>query len=42
MAKEVQLYMWTSIVERVAREVDGRLVNGVTVQTRRVPPEAFE
>jgi hypothetical protein len=41
MAKEVQLYMWTSIVERVAREVDGRLVNGVTVHTRRVPPEAF-
>jgi hypothetical protein len=42
MAKEVQLYMWTSIVERVAREVGGRLVNGVTVHTRRVPPEAFE
>jgi hypothetical protein len=41
MAKEVQLYMWTSIVERVAREVGGRLVNGVTVHTRRVPPEAF-
>jgi hypothetical protein len=37
MAKEVQLYMWTSIVERVAREVDGRLLNGVTVHTRRVP-----
>jgi uncharacterized protein DUF1990 len=41
MAKEVQLYMWTSIVERVAREVGGRLVNGVNVHTRRVPPEAF-
>jgi len=41
MAKEVQLYMWTSIVERVAREVDGRLLNGVCVHTRRVPPEAF-
>jgi|tagenome__1003787_1003787.scaffolds.fasta_scaffold20647849_2 hypothetical protein len=41
MAKEVQLYMWTSIVERVAREVDGRLMNGVTVHTRRVAPEAF-
>lgn len=41
MAKEVQLYMWTSIVERVAREVDGRLINGVTVETRRVSPEAF-
>jgi hypothetical protein len=41
MAKEVQLYMWTSIVERVAREVDGQLVNGVTVRTRRVDPDAY-
>lgn len=42
MAKEVQLYMWTSIVERVAREAGGRLVDGVSVETHRVPPEAFE
>jgi hypothetical protein len=42
MAKEVQLYMWTSIVARVAREANGRLVNGVTVRTRRVPAEAFD
>jgi hypothetical protein len=41
MAKEVQLYMWTSIVERVARETKGRLVNGVTVRTWRVPPDNF-
>ena len=42
MAKEVQLYMWTSIVERVARHVDGELVRGVSVETRRVPPDVFK
>lgn len=41
MAKEVQLYMWTSVVERVAREAGGRLCDGVDVRTRRVPAEAF-
>jgi hypothetical protein len=42
MAKEVQLYMWTSVVERVPRLVGGRLLDGVHVSTRRVPKEAFE
>ena len=41
MAKEVQLYMWTSVAERVARAAGGRLKDGVHVHTRRVPPEAF-
>jgi hypothetical protein len=41
MAKEVQLYMWTSVAERVARQAGGRLRDGVSVRTRRVPPEAF-
>jgi hypothetical protein len=41
MAKEVQLYMWTSVLERVARLAEGRLEDGVRVQTRRVAPEAF-
>lgn len=41
MAKEVQLYMWTSVVERVRRLAGGRLLDGVHVQTRRVPSEAF-
>ena len=41
MAKEVQLYMWTSVAERVARRAGGRLLDGVHVVTRRVPPEAF-
>lgn len=41
MAKEVQLYMWTTVVERVARLAGARLSDGVRVHTRRVPPEAF-
>ena len=35
MAKEVQLHMWTSVVERVARLVDGRLTGGIEIDTRR-------
>ncbi len=41
MAKEVQLYMWTSVCERVPRIARGRLADGVEVVTHRVPPEAF-
>jgi hypothetical protein len=41
MAKEVQLYMWTSVVERVPRLAGGRLLDGVHVDTRRVPAEEF-
>jgi hypothetical protein len=36
MAKEVQLHMWTSVIERVARLVDGRLTAGIEIDTRRV------
>lgn len=39
MAKEVQLHMWTSVVERVARLAEGRLAAGVDIETRRVDPE---
>jgi hypothetical protein len=42
MAKEIQLYMWTSVLERAPRIANGRLLDGVHVETRRVPPEAFE
>ena len=42
MAKEVQLYMWTSVLERVPRLAGGRLLDGVHVLTRRVPPDAFQ
>ena len=36
MAKEVQLHMWTSTLERVARIAGGRLAGGVTIETRRL------
>jgi len=41
MAKEVQLHMWTSVVEHVARESGGTLTGGVDIETRRVEGEAF-
>jgi hypothetical protein len=41
MAKEVQLHMWTSVVEHAALETGGRLVGGVDIETRRVDPDAF-
>jgi Domain of unknown function (DUF1990) len=36
MAKEIQLHMWTSVLERVARASGGRLVGGIEIHTRRV------
>jgi hypothetical protein len=36
MAKEVQLHMWTSVHERVARLCEGRLTGGIDIDTRRV------
>jgi hypothetical protein len=42
MAKEVQLHMWTSVVERVAKFTGGRLYRGIDIDTRRVGPEAFD
>jgi hypothetical protein len=36
MAKEIQLHMWTSFIERVARESGGRLRGGIEIHTRRV------
>ncbi len=39
MAKEVQLLMWTSVVENVARLVGGQLEDGIEVLTRRVAAE---
>ena len=42
MAKEVQLHMWTSFLERVARASGGRLTGGVDIHTRRVDERADE
>ena len=36
MAKEVQLHMWISFLERVARVSGGRLTGGLDIETRRV------
>ena len=36
MAKEVQLHLWTSFLERVARLAGGRMVGGIDIDTRRV------
>jgi hypothetical protein len=42
MAKEVQLHMWTSVIERVARFAGGRLERGIDIETRRVDGDAFD
>jgi hypothetical protein len=36
MAKEVQLHMWTSVLERVARRTGGELDDGIRIETIRV------
>jgi Domain of unknown function (DUF1990) len=36
MAKEVQLHMWTSVLERVTRASSGRMTGGIEIHTRRV------
>jgi uncharacterized protein (UPF0548 family) len=37
LAKEVQLHMWTSVLERVVELAGGRMAGGVVITTRRVP-----
>ena len=42
MAKEVQLHMWTSFLEQVAKVSEGRLTGGVEIISRKVEdPLAF-
>jgi hypothetical protein len=36
MSKEVQLHMWTSVLERVTELSGGRLTGGIEIRTRRV------
>jgi hypothetical protein len=36
MSKEVQLHMWTSVIERVAELSGGRLTGGIEIRTHRV------
>lgn len=42
MAKEVQLHMWTSFLERIARRAGGTLVGGIDIDTRRVDEKTLE
>jgi hypothetical protein len=39
MAKEVQLHMWTSVIEQAAELAGGRLARGIDIDTRRVDME---
>src|SRR3954447_8339140 len=36
MSKEIQLHMWTSVLERVANLAGGRMTGGIEIRTRRV------
>jgi len=36
MSKEIQLHMWTSVIERAAKLAGGRLTGGIEIRTRRV------
>ena len=36
MSKEIQLHMWTSMIERVAELSGGRLTGGIEIRTHRV------
>ena len=40
MAKEIQLHMWTSMLQRVANMADGRVTGGIDIHTRRVEEAA--
>ena len=40
MAKEVQLHMWTSMLQRIADMAGGRVTGGIDIHTRRVEAAA--
>ena len=42
MSKEIQLHMWTSVLERVVKMTGGEMVGGIVVTTRRVDPDPDE
>jgi hypothetical protein len=42
VSKEVQLHMWTSVLERLARESGGRRAAPVDIVTRRVDPAQLD
>jgi hypothetical protein len=40
MAKEIQLHMWTSVLEQIAKLTGGRIGGGIEITTRRVATAA--
>jgi uncharacterized protein (UPF0548 family) len=40
MAKEIQVHMWVSMLQRVAELAGGRVTGGIDIDTRRVPEPA--
>lgn len=42
MAKEIQLHMWTSVLEQVAKRAGGRLAGGIVIDTRRVDDHGYD
>jgi hypothetical protein len=42
MSKEVQLHMWTSTLERIAKLSGGRRSGGIEIHTRKVEASAFD
>jgi uncharacterized protein (UPF0548 family) len=42
MSKEVQLHMWTSVLERVVAMTSGEMAGGIVVTTRRVDADVDE
>jgi uncharacterized protein (UPF0548 family) len=39
MSKEIQLHMWTSVLERIVKLSGGTMEGGITVTTKRAEPE---
>jgi uncharacterized protein (UPF0548 family) len=38
MSKEIQAHMWMSFLEGVVKLSEGRMINGIDIDTRRVEP----
>jgi len=41
MSKEIQLHMWMSTLERIAKLSGGRRTGAISIETRKVPAEAI-
>ncbi|MGH2974516.1 MAG: DUF1990 family protein [Solirubrobacterales bacterium] len=41
ISKEVQLHMWSSVLQRIVRLAEGKMEGGVVITTRRIAPDAL-